>query len=420
MSLTHQSELTLDVVRDAFARWLGVDATGLERIGGGRNSQVYRVTLATGSGLQVESSKLAPNFQPSTFNLQPSTCALKAYFRHADDQRDRLATEYNSFNYLWANGFREIPQPLACDPEPGWAVYQFIEGEKIPPGEVTEAHVLAAVDFLGRLRELSREPASRKLGEASEACLAPALIVHNVRARLDRLRPEAKDQSSEAQNPEPETTHHASRITHHASAPSQSEARAASSTPADDIALRTELHTFLDRDFTPLLQEVARWSESRLNAAGISFTTELDWAGRTLSPSDFGFHNALRRPDGRVIFLDFEYFGWDDPAKMIADFLLHPAMNLPVDLKRTFASAIFRRFADWPGLRMRVESVYPLFGLKWCMIMLNEFLPDSYLRRQFAAAAPEDRSALQRRQLEKARQMLAQIRREYERFPYCD
>jgi hypothetical protein len=178
------------------------------------------------------------------------------------------------------------------------------------------------------------------------------------------------------------------------------------------------LHTFLDHDFTPFLDEVARWSEARLNSAGMSSAEELDWTRRTLSPSDFGFHNALRQPDGPVIFLDFEYFGWDDPAKMIVDFLLHPAMDLSADLKRVFVSAILGRFGDWPALRARVESVYPLFGLKWCMIMLNEFLPDSFLRRQFAATAPADRAALQHQQLEKARQMLGRIRHEYQTFPY--
>ena len=62
-------------------------------------------------------------------------------------------------------------------------------------------------------------------------------------------------------------------------------------------------------------------------AAKAPVEAELPVEQRTLSPSDFGFHNALRRPDGRVVFLDLEYFGWDDPAKMISDFLLHPALE---------------------------------------------------------------------------------------------
>ena len=141
---------------------------------------------------------------------------------------------------------------------------------------------------------------------------------------------------------------------------------------------------------------------------------------RTLSPSDFGFHNALRQPGGGIIFLDFEYFGWDDPAKMISDFLLHPAMDFSPSAKKKFASALFGYFPEWPGLLGRVESVYPLFGLKWCAIMLNEFLPDQLRRRQFAATAPTDVPSLQAEQLGKARAMLHRIRTEYQSFPYHD
>ena len=54
------------------------------------------------------------------------------------------------------------------------------------------------------------------------------------------------------------------------------------------------------------------------------------------------------------------------------------------------------------------------------MIILNEFLPDQLLRRQFAATAATDRSTLQLGQLDKARRMLQRIRHEYECFPYHD
>jgi thiamine kinase-like enzyme len=137
---------------------------------------------------------------------------------------------------------------------------------------------------------------------------------------------------------------------------------------------------------------------------------------RMLSPSDFGFHNALRRPDGSLVFLDFEYFGWDDPAKLVCDFLLHPAMDLSDDLKRRF----YRQFVTNKNLAKRVETVYPLFGLKWITIMLNEFLPEDLQRRGFASNVPIDRAAAQARQLDKARRMLARIEREYETFPYRD
>src|SRR6266480_4587472 len=70
----------------------------------------------------------------------------------------------------------------------------------------------------------------------------------------------------------------------------------------------------------------------------------LPQASRILSPSDFGFHNAIRRPDGTLAFVDFEYFGWDDPAKTIVDFLLHPGMSVADTLKRRFAAAVEAAF----------------------------------------------------------------------------
>lgn len=343
-------------MRAALARLLNRKVSSIERIGGGRNSQVYKVTTDG-----------AEHF------------ALKAYFRHAADNRDRLATEFGGFSYLWENGFREIPKPITADHGMGWAIYQFIEGEKIPCGQAHEAEVNAAVELLGRLRELGRKPESRKLGAASEAFFAVDQVAANVRQRWQQVR-------------------------------------AVKGATQPYAALRE----FLDQELTPLLDRVIAWSKARLQSTGMSFTQKLDWEQRTLSPSDCGFHNALHQHDGRIIFLDFEYFGWDDPAKMISDFLLHPAMELSADLKKTFTSRILRRFPDFPGLLSRVECVYPLFGLKWCLILLNEFLSDALQRRQFAAVAVPDRAALQMQQLDKARAMLKRIRGEYEQFPYRD
>jgi hypothetical protein len=178
------------------------------------------------------------------------------------------------------------------------------------------------------------------------------------------------------------------------------------------------VNSFLARDLAPATEQMLSWSQERFQAAGLDWDREMDATERTLSPSDFGFHNALRRRDSDIVFLDFEYFGWDDPAKMISDFLLHPAMDLSSEHKRMFGTAILGCFPDDSNLSRRVEAVYPLFGLKWCLILLNEFLPGDLRRRQFASGAELDREALQMKQLSKAKQMLTRICNEYERFPY--
>lgn len=139
------------------------------------------------------------------------------------------------------------------------------------------------------------------------------------------------------------------------------------------------------------------------------------WA-RTLSPSDFGFHNALRR-DGRMIFFDFEYFGWDDPAKTISDLLLHPGMGLALEQRRQFAQGLLEGLAMKP-LALRTRLVFPLYGIKWCLILLNEFLLGALERRAFAdqtGPSPKERQA---RQLAKAQRKLTQLLDEHANFPY--
>jgi thiamine kinase-like enzyme len=273
-------------------------------------------------------------------------------------QQHRLEVEFAALEFVWRHGVRCVPEPIAADPRAKIAVYEFVEGKKPVP---TEGDIDAAVEFLANLKRLATEPDATALPPAAEACFTAQAIVENVRNRLTRV----------------------------------------ANVPA--------LKQFLHDDFQPLLEHLA---------AKLPSEESLPLDQRTLSPSDFGFHNTLRRPDGELVFLDFEYFGWDDPAKMVADFLLHPAMDLTFSLKQRFASGIYRRFDTNKNLVKRVETVYPLFGLKWCLIMLNEFVPEDLQRRGFASGGNLDRAAAQARQLEKAQRMLERIKREDEAFPY--
>jgi len=344
-------EVQTETLESVAARLLKGRVTSVEPLGGGRNSQVYRV---------IDAGRRA--------------YALKVYFRHPADDRDRLGTEFDGLKFLWRHGLRNIPEPLAADAAAGCALYEYVEGVAITPAEISGDDIQLAVSFLSRLKELSTEPESPDLPLASEACFSGEALLHNLQWRLDRLLQQQPGQ------------------------------------PADPA-----LRAFLLEEFAPAFDAITRWSSSQF-----ALQEELPWARRTLSPSDFGFHNALRRANGEPVFLDFEYFGWDDPAKTLSDFLLHPAMELSESLRRQFARELLRRFADDASLAERAKGVYPLFGLKWCLILLNEFLPEHWLRRRFAAAADSPQQALQAGQLSKARAMLQRISREYEHFPYFE
>ena len=341
-------------LRTVVSQLVGADVTSVDQVAGGRNSQVFKVVCGV------------------------SDCyAVKHYFRHPTDQRDRLGVEFSSLEFLWSNGVRSIPRPVAADRESQWAVYEWIDGGKLPAEQVTGSEIDDAVSFLARLHDLAGNESSRHLPAASDACFFPQTILDKIRGRLSRLE------------------------------------------SVENAGVQSEgLRCFLAGEFQPFLSEAEEWCRERYAGSGRSYDAELPWSHRTLSPSDFGFHNALRRSDGRIVFVDFEYFGWDDPAKTVSDFLLHPAMELSMGLKHRFVESIFSRFRESGDLASRVKSLYPLYGLTWCLILLNEFLPEHLLRREFAGASERRRDAQQAVQLAKARLMLAKVRGEYEHFPY--
>lgn len=307
---------------------------------------------------------------------EPS-CVVKLYFRHASDSRDRLSTEFSALRFLWENGFHAIPQPLACDCKQGLAIYSYIEGEPVEATTVAESDVAPMVELLGRLYELAHVPEAELLPPASEACFSVSALLRNLRERFTR--------------------HESAR---------------------GDSAIHQAYQAFRDRRLRPELARRATEVRSCMAAAGNSMEHELSMKERTLSPSDFGFHNSLRQSDGTLVFLDFEYFGWDDPAKTLSDFVLHPGMALSEEFRRTFIRRALAIFDRGEGVGERLRLVYPLYGLKWCLILLNEFLPEHSLRRRFARTTSLGSDGLLSGQLQKAEMMLERVVREYEHYPY--
>ena len=112
--------------------------------------------------------------------------------------------------------------------------------------------------------------------------------------------------------------------------------------------------------------------------------------------------------DGSVCFLDFEYAGWDDPAKMIADFLSHPGVPVPAEHTEAFIAASLEPFADRAAIAARAHRLQDVARIRWCFIALNEFLPQVARRRRFADPRT-DPDVRKRRQLEKAMSMLSTI-----------
>ena len=320
-----------------------------EPIGAGTNSRVFRVELDDGS------------------RGCPWHVVVKFYRRDAGDRRDRLTTEYESLRFLWQNDVRSIPRPIAIAHDRQCAIYEYVDGDVAGWAAPDATDVDRSIEFLCLLKALRGAAGSEALPAASEACFSVDAIVANVDRRLERLR----------------------------------------QAPEGDHAAR--MRRWIDDTVTPFEIEAVKWARDAAAAAGIGFDKPLATESRTLSPSDFGLHNAIRRPGGGLAFVDFEYFGWDDPAKTIVDFLLHPGMQLPDALKRRFAAKAQALFADIPLLPERTRIVYPLFGLKWAVILLNDFLAERFVH------ASGERRALQ---LTKAQALVDRVAGEYGNNPF--
>lgn len=301
------------------------------------------------------------NNQVYRVDLADQTLVLKAYFQHPGDPRDRLGAEYGFSTFAWSQGVRCLPQPMACDAESHLALYEFIPGRKLTATEVTATRVQEAINFFHQLNEFAHEPDAAKLPAGSEACFRFTDHLHCLERRTERL-----------QQIEPRTE------------------------------IDREAAAFVSGELAPLCGAVLAATRSAARSLRLSLEAELPARDRCLSPSDFGFHNALLTSNGGLKFLDFEYAGWDDPAKTVCDFFCQPELPAPLSCFEKFATTVAESLSDPGQQRRRIELLLPIYRLKWCCIMLNDFLAAGNQRRQFARAEgdEQDRKA---RQLAKAR-----------------
>jgi hypothetical protein len=299
--------------------------------------------------------------------------AVKHYPPRREDPRDRLRTEFEALALMQRHGIAAVPRPVASDAERNYALFSWVEGDAVARAE--ESDIDAAADFLARLYRLGDCAEAQQQPLGAEACLSGVEVVAQLGRRLARL--------------------------------------------ADVAEAESDLAELLDQIADWLLGTVLPGVTADYRRLGMSFARPLPKRLRSLCPSDFGFHNALRGTAG-LTFVDFEYFGWDDPVKLTCDFLLHPGMQLPEPLKRRFATAALRIYEADPTFVLRLRLLYPLFAIRWCLILLNEFLPERWSYRVHAGGGPADWRKAKERKCGLATDLLASVKSSGGGFPYGD
>ncbi len=303
------------------------------------HQHIHQLTQSAGLHGKPQIFPLASGRNNRVYRLQirHQSYLLKSYFSHPNDKRDRLAAEFLFCQFARKQDHCLTPTPLAADSHNKLGLYQFISGAKLSLENIEAEHIQQAWEFivtLNRQRELAEKAA---FSSASEACFSLNEHQQCVKRRLDALT-QMKGNST-----------------------------------LDKQAL-----SFVNQLLLPAFKAYVTTLHIPPNY--------VDNIERIISPSDFGFHNALQRPDGKLCFIDFEYSGWDDPAKLICDFFCQPQIPISLVYLTEFCNNIGILFDNQEALIQRVTMLMPLYRIKWCCILLNEFLPVDLSRRQFAQA----------------------------------
>jgi hypothetical protein len=343
-----EPDLLSEPVPQEWADWLG----SLGRPGpmvrrglaGGANNRVFRVS--------------GPGW----------VAVAKHYFRTAKDPRDRLGAEREFYGLIARAGIHSAPQALAWSEPLRVGLFEFVAGRRLEASELTHSHRDQAIGLITQLNRLRGDPVARRIPMGSEACFSVGDHLGCVDRRLARL-----------------------------------------GSVADESVEERDARQFITHELDPGWRRVRDRVRGQWRGAGLDDEEVLAVGSRCLSPSDFGFHNVIVTGNGELKFHDFEYAGWDDPAKLICDFFCQPQVPAPRAWWDHFVEGVGKALGGGDAhLRTRARWLFPVYQLKWCCIMLNDFLRAGRERREFSSGGEVD-AHRRRLQLDQARRAFQEL-----------
>jgi len=249
---------------------------------------------------------------------------VKGYSAIEEGQRDRMQAEVEFLTYAADVSPQYVPQLIYVDSDHRCVVMEHIEGKTFLEGEVPSPEdIEAAVDFFRLLNSAGKVEKQHIQLDAAEGFLQLTDHIENVRERLskmstDHLPPEARK-------------------------------------PA--VELLQWVQDAADRVSNLVAESITKGTVANC----------INPEQRCISPSDFGFHNAIRTKFG-VKFFDFEFAGWDDPAKTASDFVLQPRVPTRLQISPLLAALN----DDTRGeIHVRCAVLGPMLRLKWALIILS-------------------------------------------------
>jgi hypothetical protein len=255
---------------------------------------------------------------------------LKGYPEHRAGEHDRFKAEVEFLNYARVVAPEFVPEVLGTDAVSRSLVLESLEGEGFKEGaHPSREDIDRAISFMQYLNADLKLAKQHVAGNAADGFFKLTEHLQNVEQRISKMSLE----------------------------------HLAANTKAKAAALIRRIGRRLEH-----LQE----STEKMITKG-QCEDALGFGARCVSPSDFGFHNAIHTPKG-IKFFDFEFAGRDDPAKAVADFDLQPRVAL-----NSREKVLTKALPEWgKSLEKRHDVLFPILELKWACIILAVLNPDRY------------------------------------------
>ena len=267
----------------------------------------------------------------------------KKYLKNKNNgiKYSRYKSETSFINLLRKNKIKNLPLILATDSRKQENVFSYIKGKKI--NKITENDIMQCINFIKKINQRILKKKYINFKNATEACFSIDNHIETADKRISMLSKFPKK-----------------------------------------TGIYKEAKFFVN---TKLRKKLAEVKKNIFKSFSKSETKKkLNKKDLILSPSDFGFHNVIKKKQ-QLFFLDFEYAGMDDPAKLISDFICQPDNKLSKKQSFFFYKNILKIFPVSNEIERRFKAVINIHRIKWCCVILSEILSKNYfVRRKFAGS----------------------------------
>jgi len=304
--------------------------------------------------------KSGKNSKIYKINTGKKIIILKSYY---GKNNTRIKKEFEFYQYLNQENIKNVITPIAFDFRNNFAAFPFIEGNKIKI--IKKNHIVQFANFINKINQKNKYP--KKLGLATEGIMNRKNYIEICKKRINKLQ--LVDKKG---------------------------------------LIKKDFHLFLTTKIIPKFN----FFKKKINDRKILNHTKykLYKKDMIISPSDFGFNNAIVSGK-KIFFFDFEYSGYDDSVKLICDFYCQPNQKVSPKLKEIFKVKIIKNYKNYKELDYLISELLPINYIKWCCIILNEFLPSKLNTRKHAGQL--NKNSLQV-QLTKAKNYFNQNLEEYQ------